>query len=131
MQEQYPALEAMGIKNPTQINSYSFYQSPQDTDVLRIKYVRPAGSFLPQTRTYKFSRMPKPQNQGGENQEIITIYEISPQLEAALTELDQIVQSNHSVKEIQQNLMHELDRLQHDVQADIEGLRQLIKKLDT
>lgn len=131
MQQLYPALAALGINNPNQINYYSFYQGSHETDVLRIKYARPKGSFLPVTRSYKFQRVAKLRNQGGATQQTVTIYEVSPQLAAAMNELDQIVKGQKSAKEIQQSLNHELDRIQHDFQADIDGLRQLIKKLDT
>lgn len=124
MQTDYPALEALGIKNPSQINHYTVYQIHQDTDALKIKYARPKGSFLPLTRSYKFPRQAKPQ--GGN----VTVYEVSPQLALALNELDQIINKKQSVKEIQKHLEHELDRMQNEFQADIEGIRQLIKKLD-
>lgn len=128
MQNQYPALTAMGIKNPSQINHFTVYTSQQEMDVLRIKYARPKGSFLPVTRSYKFPRTPKPQAQDGT---MVTVYEVSPQLATAMNELDQIVDNRQSVKEVQQNLSHELDRIQSEFQADIDGLRQLINKLDT
>ncbi|MEZ5535483.1 MAG: DUF3461 family protein [Thiolinea sp.] len=131
MQTEFPALEAMGVKNPHQINHFSVYQSGHDADVLKIRYARPKGSFLPETRTYNFPRTPKPQDQGGATPEVITVYEVSPQLAAALNELDRIVDQKQSVKEIQKQLSHELDRIQRDFQAEMEGLRQLIKKLDS
>lgn len=130
MQTEYPALAAMGIKNPNQINHYSVYQVHPDTDLLKIKYARPKGSFLPVTRSYTFQRSPKPQIRDSASQEIITIYEVSPQLTAALNELDQIVEAHQSIKELQQHLHNEVDRIQHDFQSEMEGLRQLIKKLD-
>lgn len=131
MQSSYPALEAMGIKNPLQINHYTVYQIHQDTDVLKIKYARPKGSFLPLTRSYKFPRQAKPQAHDGPTRQIITVYEVSPQLASALNELDRIVNKKQSVKEVQKHLAHELDRIQDEFHADIDGLRQLIKKLDT
>lgn len=131
MKTDYPALAAMGINNPNQITHYTIYNNPKETDVLRIRYARPKGSFLPVTRSYKFPRTPKPQTHSGETKHVVTVYEVSPQLAAAMNELDQIVKNKQSVKEVQQHLSHELDRIQNDFQADIEGLRQLIKKLDS
>ncbi len=126
----YPTLNTMGVQHPLQINSYTIYQPRPDTDILRIKYERPKGSFLPVTRSYTFGRTPRIQLVDSATGQTETVYEITATLSKAITELDSIVQSKHDQHEIKQHLLSELERVQHDFAAEMIALRQLVEKLD-
>lgn len=130
MSEQYPTLKSMGIQNPSQITGYVLSQPKPDSDLLRIKYQRPKGSFLPVTRSYRIGRSSKMQvTDSGTNQTEI-VYEISPILSKAINELDSIVNTNQSKTELRQQILGELERMESDFVAEIATLRQLVEKID-
>ena len=126
----YPTLTSMGVQNPLHIIGYSLSQPRPDSDVLRIKYARPKGSFLPITRSYTFGRMSKVQIANGATGQVEQIFEISPTLSNAVSELDSIVNIKHNQQELKQLLLSELERVQHEFNAEISSLRQLIEKLE-
>jgi len=130
MSEQYPTLKSMGIQNPAQITGYILSQPKPDSDLLRIKYQRPKGSFLPVTRSYRIGRSSKMQvTDSGTNQTEI-VYEISPILSKAINELDSIVNTNQSKTELRQQILGELERMESDFVAEIAAVRQLVEKID-
>jgi len=95
----FPALNEMGVNNPHQIVGYSLRSDGADKDVLKLKYKREKGSFLPQTRTYKFGRSLRMVIADGGTSRMEHTYEISPFLLKAVAELDRLVdgvQSNTS-----------------------------------
>lgn len=130
MTELYPILASMGVKNPSEIESYTVYESREDLDILRLIYKRPKGSFLPVTRKYKFGRAGKPQMVDSGTRQTVMVYEISRQLVFATEELDKITRAKKSRHETKQFLMSELKRIQQDFQAETDALLILIEDLE-
>ncbi|PID48603.1 MAG: hypothetical protein CR991_10915 [Proteobacteria bacterium] len=126
----YPTLSSMGIQNPNQITGYVLSQPRADTDLLRIKYQRPKGSFLPVTRSYKIGRSQRMHVIDSGTNQTEMVYEISPMLSRAVAELDKIVNKHLSQKEILQQISIEVERMETDFLAEIASLRQLIEKLE-
>jgi len=89
--QSFPTLDEMGVNNPHQIVSYTLRQDGADKDVLKLKYKRESGSFLPQTRTYKFGRSLRMVIADGGTSRMEHTYEISPFLLKAIAELDGLV----------------------------------------
>ncbi|TRW98115.1 DUF3461 family protein [Paracoccus sp. M683] len=85
----YPTLTQMGITSPGEISSYDYFQDANDEDILRIKYRRRPGSFLPETRVYRFRRIGVAEAGGGT--------EISPTLSDAIVELDELLATKGEV----------------------------------
>lgn len=130
MTEPYPVLTSMGVSNPSEIVRYTVYLSGNDTDVLRIIYARPKGSILPVTRKYRFGRAGKSQTVDSGTRQTALIYEISPQLEKAIAELDQIIKLKTSKTATKKYLINELKRIQQDFQAETDALLKVIDRLD-
>ncbi len=125
MSKKYPSLESMGVRNPEQIISYTVSQPRTDTDVLRLKYKRPKGSFLPVTRRYEFGRAAKPSISDSGTRNTTTMYEISPLLVKAMGELDSIVSGERSRSDLKEAMIEEISRIEQDLDA----LRQMVGKL--
>lgn len=95
--QSYPALQEMGIQNAQEISGYSLRPDGADKDLLKIRYKRAKGSFLPQSRTYKFGRSLRAVIADGGTARMEHTYEISPFLLKAVTELDSLVSSNKNI----------------------------------
>lgn len=96
-QKALPALQDMGINNAHEISGYTLRPEGSQRDVLKIKYKRAKGSFLPQSRTYKFGRSLKTVVADGGTARMEHTYEISPFLLKAVAELDSLVSENKKV----------------------------------
>ncbi len=127
---QYPILSSMGVQNPMQIIGYTLTQPRPDTDVLRIRYERPKGSFLPVVRSYTFGRSQRTQVSNGALSQAELVYEVSPVLSKAILELDSIVQSKQDRSELKIQILSEIERLQEDFNAELNSLKQLVSRLD-
>ncbi|MGB0846619.1 MAG: DUF3461 family protein [Thiolinea sp.] len=130
MSENYPTLTAMGIKNPNQIVGYNVYPVKEDMDVLRIRYARPKGSFLPVTRSYRLGRAGKSQTVDSGTRQTVMIYEVSAMLTKAREELDQIVSGNLSKQELKQQILQEMERMENNFLGEMAALRQMLSKFD-
>lgn len=130
MNTKYPNLQQMGVQNPDQINSYTVSHIAPDTDILKIKYQRPKGSFLPVTRSYHIGRTPHSHIVDSGSGTLKEFYEISPVLSNAILELDNIVKTNVTYAELKQQILADLDRIQLEVTAELNTLRALVNKLD-
>lgn len=97
--DSYPTLTEMGVMRPNEISSYSLRSYGKRSDVLKIRYKRRKGSFLPQSRTHKFGRSLTTVVADGGTARIENSYEISPFLLRALTELDSLVQPTEDSSE--------------------------------
>lgn len=128
MTEEYPVLHSMGIINLQQMLSYSVYMTRKDMDVLRIKYKRPKGSLLPVSRTYKFGRSQRFETIESGSRKAELVYDISPLLNKATTELDTIIKRQTSNEVDKRQILDLLDRMQNEVNTDFEVLRQMIDK---
>ena len=94
----FPVLEEMGIRNTHQIAAYKHKTDGMDSDVLKIIYKREKGSMLPNSRTYRFGRSLNMVVSDGGTSRVEHVYEISPMLSKALSELDELVVDNKKRK---------------------------------
>ncbi len=127
---QYSTLSSMGVQNPMQIIGYTLTQPRPDTDVLRIRYERPKGSFLPVVRSYTFGRSQRTQVSNGALSQAELVYEVSPVLSKAILELDSIVQSKQDRSELKIQILAEIERLQEEFNAELDSLKQLVNRLE-
>ncbi|HMT94205.1 DUF3461 family protein [uncultured Thiothrix sp.] len=127
---QYSILSSMGVQNPMQIIGYTLTQPRPDTDVLRIRYERPKGSFLPVVRSYTFGRSQRTQVSNGALSQAELVYEVSPVLSKAILELDSIVQSKQDRSELKIQILGEIERLQEEFNAELNSLKQLVNRLE-
>ncbi len=125
----YPNLAQMGVQNPQEIIGYTLYQASPSTDVLKIKYQRPKGSFLPVTRSYSIGRSVHTRMIDSGTGKTEEVYEISPILSQAVVELDSIVNDKVSADELKQQILAEIERMQLDFTSEINALRQLVGKI--
>ncbi len=130
MTDAYPTLTSMGVQNPSQIASYTVYQLRPDTDILRLRYARPRGSFLPITRKYKLGRAMKSQTVDSGSRETTLVYEISPLLLKAMKELDEIIKPKTHRQAARQQIESELERIQNEFIAEIKAVKTLVQQLE-
>ena len=90
----YPVLSEMGISRFHEISHYSLQCDGESKDILRVNYTRARGSLLPSSRKYKFGRSYKTIVANGGTSRMESIYEISPFLLNAMSELDALVDGN-------------------------------------
>lgn len=128
---QYSTLSSMGVQNPMQIIGYTLTQPRPDMDILRIRYERPKGSFLPVVRSYTFGRSQRTQVSDGARSQAELIFEISPVLSKAILELDSIVQSKQDRNELKLQILGEIGRLQEEFNAELNSLKQLVERLES
>lgn len=127
---QYSTLSSMGVQNPMQIIGYTLTQPRPDRDILRIRYERPKGSFLPVVRSYTFGRSQRTQVSNGALSQTELVYEVSPVLSKAILELDSIVQSKQDRSELKSQILSEIERLQEEFNAELNSLKQLVSRLE-
>ena len=129
MDNQYPFLTDMGIKNPHQIVRYSV-QTTGNHDILRVVYKRESGSLLPSSKKFKFMRTSRVREEDdGAHKTFKNYTEISPALVDAMSELDKIVRIKHSKEEQLEVVEDEIQRLEEEMQTRINYLRSLIENL--
>lgn len=124
----YPTLTEMGIQNPDQIVRYSTHLH-NNVDHLRIIYKRKSGSLLPVTRRYQFGRASKMVATDSGTNTYETVYEISPFLLKAFDELDQIINKQHDDACTKQLIEEEIQRIESEMNAHINHLKDLVKRL--
>lgn len=124
----FEALSDMGIQNPTEITKYTLRQEGHG-DVLKVYYKRQKGSFLPNSRKYKFGRSIKTIIADGGKQEFEDVYEISPFLLKAVAELDSIVKHKNDVVDQKVALLDEIRNLENAMANGIADIRSQIEKL--
>ena len=124
---EYKTLREMKIKRPDQIDRYSV-QSVDNTDVLRIVYKRKKGSFLPESKRYRFPRIKKTSLEDGGRRKIDIRWEVSPFLQKAVSELDHLLDAEISEKRRRAIILDELRRLEEDAAHRIDYIRSLIKE---
>ena len=121
----YPHLSEMGVIHPQHIESYSV-NSIGYVDVLRIVYERPKGSLLPQTRTYKFPRVQATATTGGKEE---TVMNSSPDFRAAVDELDSVLESKDSARDVAEHILDELRLLEEDIALRSDCIKTLLGKM--
>lgn len=128
MDDPYPTLTLMGIRNPSQIQSYSQSRASPSRDILRIKYRRPAGSWLATTRSYEFDRAAAASDAGGISGSL-TSYEISPILNDAVTELDSLLAADRSKEERLESILSLIEEVERSFSGEMAHLRDRVRAL--
>lgn len=126
MPDRYPTLKAMGVMSPDQIVRYDLIDGELHDDILRLRYQRPAGSFLPVTRIYRFARTPRASDSAAG----MVDYEIAPTLSAALLELDAIVADKSERKVAIADIRARLSALDGEIRSELKSLQVALKKLE-
>ncbi len=124
---EYKTLREMKVKRPDQIDRYSV-QSVDNTDVLRIVYKRKKGSFLPESKRFRFPRIKKTSLADGGRRKIDIRWEVSPFLQKAVSELDHILDTEISEKRRREIILDELRLLEEDARHRIDYIRSLIEE---
>ena len=127
---QYSTLTSMGVQNPLQIIGYTLTQPRLDMDVLKIRYERPKGSFLPVVRSYTFGRSQRTQVSDGAMNQGELVFEISPVLSKAILELDSIVHAKQDRGELKLQILNEIERVKEEFNAELNTLKQLVERLE-
>ncbi len=122
----YPTLTEMGICCPEQIKRYSMTQTSKSSDMLRILYKREKGSLLPQRKTFKFGRSAKMMKANSSGDGTREVFEISPFLQKAAAELDQLLGTDHTSVDVRIKIAEEIDWLEKESQERITHLRRLL-----
>ena len=124
----YPTLLKMGVESPKQIDNY-YISSINFIDVLRIVYERPADSYLPASRTYKFPRVQISENAEGKTDKEAGVLKTHPMLRAALEELERIFEAKSSKENITAEILCEIALLEEDIAMRSECLKVLVSKI--
>lgn len=126
----YKALEAMGVKNPTEIARYEIYAVDVDhEDVLRIVYDRKKGSILPVSRKYRFPQIKKSTMVDSGSRKTEVIFESSAEFRNAVAELGQLLDARGSNMELHKLVAEEIKHLEEDFTARIGHIKTLVDKL--
>jgi|GEM_PF-184505 len=127
----YPTLKKMGVTSVDSVDKYTL-RHQGDTDVLKIYYKRPKGSFLSRSKKFTFVRGRRgiPAEARG-SKAFEQMDKISPQLLAALEELKQLDASRKEVDPIdpREKYLSDLDHLEKVMTAKIDEIRQQIKEI--
>lgn len=121
-------LKTMGINNPAEISRYTLRQEDNE-DVLRVYYKRRKGSLLPASRKYKFGRAHKTIITNSGAPEYAEDSEISPILQAAIAELNEIVKLSDDAAEQKKAIVDEIEHLEKYLCAKVKDLRTQIERL--
>lgn len=127
---QYPTLEKMGVTSFEDVVKYTL-RHQGDTDVLKIYYKRPKGSFLPRSKKFSFVRgrrsipIESRNSSGFQN-----VDKVSPQLTLALNELDQLeAELKLDTADPRKQLEEHMDHLEKVVNEKLTEMQELIKQL--
>jgi len=125
----FPTLTEMGISHPEEISDYVLRTEGEVSDTLKIIYKRGKGSFLPQSRTYKFGRAANTLLTDSATSSTQRVHEISPFLQLAIVELDTIVNAKRVALTEKDQLLSELLELEQSLQSTIADIRARIVRL--
>ncbi len=129
---EYKNLGEMKIRNPLEIVRYSVQtieRSDEHVDVLRIVYKRKKGSFLPESKRFRFPQIKKTTMENSGRRKIDIRWEESPFLQKAISELDLILSTELSKKEIKKIILDEMRRLEEDAKIRIDYIRSLVQSI--
>ena len=121
----YPTLTEMGVNNPEQIVRFSLTTSDK-TDYLRIIYRRKKGSLLPGSKRFEFGRSSKTIVTDSGSRKTHIVHEISPFVQRAISELEDIVNSKKSSIEHAAVIKDELQRLHQEMSSRLTYIESLI-----
>lgn len=128
----YPTLNAMGITSVDNIDHYTL-RHQGETDVLKIYYKRPKGSFLARTKKFSFVRGRNIIPLEARNTKAFEdMKNISSQLMMALAELKQLDATSTPIDPVdpRQTILSDLEHLEKVITAKTEELRQKINRLN-
>ena len=121
----FPTLSEMGITNPGEIERYSL-STTNHIDSLRIIYKRKKGSLLPTSKRFEFGRSSKTVMADSGTQTTDIVHDISPFLQKALKELDQLIDAKISNIEHAKLVKEELRRLHQEMSSRMTYIESLI-----
>ncbi len=121
----YPTLTEMGVNNPEQIERFSLSTSKK-VDNLRIIYRRKKGSLLPTSKRFEFGRSSKTVMTDSGTQKADVIYEISPFLQRAVVELEDIIGNKKTNLKQAAVVKDELQRLHQEMTSRLAYIESLI-----
>jgi len=124
----YPTLTEMGINNPGEIERYSL-NTVNHIDIIRIIYKRKKGSLLPTSKRFEFGRSSKTVMSDSGTQQTEVVHEISPFVQNAIKELDQILEMKKSNIEHAKLVKEELHRLHQEMASRLEYIDSLIDEM--
>ena len=128
----YKTLREMKVKRPDQIDRYSVQtleHANEHTDVLRIVYKRKKGSLLPESKRFRFPRIKKTEMQDSGTRQMDIRWEVSPFLQKAVSELDQILETEISEQRRREIIIDELRQLEEDAAHRIDYIRSLVESI--
>ena len=125
---EYPQLSEMGIVNPQQIERF-MVNSISNYDVLRVIYSRRKGSFLPDSRTYKFPRIQKSAVVDSRTGQAETVMESDPVLSAAVSELQHLLETKEHKQDLAESILEEIQLLEEDIALRSSCIKDLVKQL--
>lgn len=128
----YPTLEKMGIKSVDNVDKYTL-RHQGDTDVLKIYYKRPKGSFLSRSKKFTFVRGRRGIPLEARNSHAFDdMAKISPQLLMALEELKTLDARRKEVDPIdpKQKFLSDLDHMEKVMTTKMDEIRRQINELD-
>ena len=124
----YPTLSEMGINNPGEIEHYSL-STTNNIDHLRVIYKRKKGSLLPTSKRFEFGRASRTVMTDSGTQATEIVHDISPFLQKALQELDQLIDAKKSNVEQIKLVKQEIQRLHQEIDSRMAYIESLIDQV--
>jgi len=128
----YPTLKKMGIKSLDEVEKYTV-RHQGDTDVLKIYYKRPKGSFMPRSKKFSFVRGRRGIPLEVRNAKAFEHMDrISPQLVQALEELKHLDATRKEVDPLdpREKFLSDLDHLEKVMNTKLEEIRRQIREME-
>ena len=124
----YPTLTEMGINNPGEIERFSL-NTINNTDILRIVYKRKKGSLLPASKRFRFGRAARSVIADSGTRKTEIIHEISPFVQKAVAELEQLLAAKEKGKVQASVVREELKRLHEEVASRTKYIESLLDEM--
>ena len=124
----YPTLTEMGINNPGEIERFSL-NTINNTDILRIVYKRKKGSLLPASKRFRFGRASRSVIADSGTRKTEIIHEISPFVQKAVAELEQLLAEKKKGKVQASLVKEELKRLHEEVASRTKYIESLLDEM--
>ncbi len=124
----YPTLSEMGINNPGEIERFSL-NTVNNIDILRVVYKRKKGSLLPASKRFRFGRAAKTVIADSGTRKTEVVHEISPFVQKAVRELEQILDAKDSAVEHAKLVREEVRRLHEEVASRLAYIESLLDEM--
>ena len=124
----YPTLSEMGINNPGEIERFSL-NTVNNIDILRVVYKRKKGSLLPASKRFRFGRAAKTVIADSGTRKTEVVHEISPFVQKAVRELEQILDAKGSAVEHAKLVREEVRRLHEEVASRLAYIESLLDEM--